>query len=190
MPISSNQIQQLRLRYTVAQETYEREHVRATKAKLDLEIVREARAVAQTVAATVQQQAHRRIAEVVTRCLEAVFGEEAYRFQIQFEEKRGRTEARLLFVRDGLEIDPLSGAGGGVVDVAAFALRLSVLVLSRPVLRRVLFLDEPFRYVSREYWPAVRRLLESLAEEMQVQIVMVTHQEGLRTGTIIEVGGE
>jgi len=83
----------------------------------------------------------------------------------------------------------MTAAGGGVVDVAAFALRLSCLMLSKPPLRRILILDEPFKYVSerRGYRERVRQLLESLAEEMGIQILMVTHIEALQTGDIVEL---
>lgn len=147
----------------------------------------EAQELAQHVAQQVQQQAHDQIAGVVSRCLSAVF-DEPYIFRIVFERKRGRTEARLSFERDGMEVDPLTASGGGVVDVAAFALRLSCLMLAQPPLRRVMILDEPFRFVSEDYRERVRKLLETLAEEMGVQFVLVTHMNELKTGTVVELG--
>lgn len=148
-----------------------------------------AQKIAQGVAEAVQQQAHARIAAVVTRCLKAVFGEDAYEFRIDFAQKRGKTEARLLFVRDGVDVDPTTAAGGGCVDVAAFALRLACLVLSLPRRRKLLVLDEPFKWVSKDYRPAVRELLLKLSEELGVQIVMVTHMPDLMVGNVIEIGG-
>lgn len=133
-----------------------------------------AQTVAQTVAAAVQRTAHDRIASVVSRCLEAVF-DDPYEFRIEFDRKRGRTEARLEFVRDGSALDPTTAAGGGVVDVAAFALRLSALILSRPTVRPVLVLDEPFRFVSRDYSPRVRDLVSALAADLKIQFILVTH---------------
>ncbi len=117
-----------------------------------------------------------------------MFEEEAYEFQIRFEEKRGKTEAALLFVRDGLEVAPLESSGGGVVDVAAFALRLAALLLARPLKRRLLVLDEPFRFVSAEYRPKIRSMIEQLAEEFEVQFIIVTHIQDLVMGRVVEVG--
>ena len=150
------------------------------------ESVSEAQELAQNVAQAVQQKAHDQIAEVVSRCLEAVF-DEPYEFRIHFERKRGRTEARLTFERDGMEVDPMTASGGGVVDVASFALRLSCLILNKPPLRRILIMDEPFKYVSEEYRERVRELLETLAQEMGVQLLMVTHINELKTGTVLEL---
>lgn len=149
----------------------------------------EAQGIVQAVAETVQAEAHDRIAGVVTRCLAAVF-DKPYEFQIRFERARGRTEARLVFVRDGQELDPLDASGGGVVDVAAFALRLSSLMLARPACRRVVVMDEPFKFVSVGRRDRVRAMLESLAEDLDVQFVMVTHMDELRCGTIVELEGD
>lgn len=162
----------------------ERAALKGLKAKIaDLKAAQE---LAQRVAEAVQESAHQQIAAVVTRCLGAVFGEDAYEFRIRFERKRGKTEAKLLFARDGLEVDPLSAAGGGVVDVAAFALRLACLVLSRPRKRLLLILDEPFKHLSKDYRPQVRRLVETLAKEMGVQFIFVSHAPDLATGKVVE----
>lgn len=147
-----------------------------------------AQAIAQTAAAAVQRQAHDQIARVVSRCLAAVF-DDPYTFTITFERKRGRTEARLGLRRGDLETDPRDGVGGGVVDVAAFALRVAALVLSRPARRRLIVLDEPFKWVSAEYRPRLRLMLETLADELAVQFVIVTHFADLQIGKVIEIHG-
>jgi len=171
----------------LTEEKVERERSLLDKANQGVETTVEAQKILQGIAATLQQQAHRRIADVVTRCLEAVFEDEAYEFKINFEEKRGKTEARLLFVRNGLEIDPLSSSGGGAIDVAAFALRLACLMLARPVKRRLLVLDEPLRFLSASYRPRVRALIEQLAEEFDVQFILVTHIQDLVMGKVVEI---
>ena len=142
--------------------------------------------LAQIVAQGIQQKAHDRIASVTSKCLETIF-EEPYRFQIIFERKRGKTEARLVFERDGLEIEPLTASGGGVIDVASFALRLSAISLTKPHVRKIMILDEPFRFLSAEYRPRVRDMLQELAEEYGFQFVMVTHIEELICGKCIRL---
>lgn len=146
-----------------------------------------AQQIVQQVAQEVQNVVHRRISGIVTRCLAAVFDDQAYEFRIDVDIKRGRTEARMLFVRDGVEVDPLTASGGGVVDVASFALRLAALCLSRPPRRKLLVLDEPFRFVSAGYRDKVRDLLLVLSEELEVQIIMVTHDVALRVGTVVHL---
>lgn len=164
----------LAAQYDHARQSVRDERAALKSAREHLANVTEAQKILQTVAQAVQQTAHKRIADVVSRCLEAVF-DEPYSFKIEFERKRGKTEARLSFVRDGLEIDPLTAAGGGVVDVAAFALRVAALILSRPPLRRLIVLDEPFSHVKppEVLGPRICEMIQALSQEFGIQFIIV-----------------
>lgn len=146
-----------------------------------------AQAIVQEISQNIQQQVHTKIANIVSKCLAAVF-DEPYEFKIIFEQKRGRTEASLVFERAQMQVDPLSSSGGGVVDVASFALRLACLLLRKPPLAKVLILDEPFKFVSSEYRENVRAMLEQLSKEMDIQFIMVTHIPELVAGKVIRLG--
>jgi DNA repair exonuclease SbcCD ATPase subunit len=172
--------------YKSACELAETEEATLTLTRQKLSNREESRKVFQEVSKAVQEAAHARIASVVSKCLETVF-DSPYEFHIKFETKRGRTEAQLVFLRDGIEVDPMSASGGGVVDVASFALRLACLSLSRPPLRKLLVLDEPFKFVSKDYRRQIRQLLETLADEMGFQFFFVTHIPDLQCGRIVTV---
>jgi len=148
----------------------------------------QAREIAQAVAKEIQTQAHHRIVGIVSECLRIVF-DDPYEMKVDFVTKRGRTEAVLGFERNGVVVDPMTAAGGGVVDVAAFALRLSCLLLTRPEVRRVLILDEPFRSPSPHYRERIRQMIERLAERLKIQFIVVTNIEELETGTVVEIRG-
>lgn len=135
----------------------------------------------------VQESIQVKVAKLVSDCLEYVF-EEPYEFRIVFEEKRNTTEARLVFMRDGEEIEPMSASGGGVIDVAAFGLRLACLMLTTPTVRPLMVMDEPFRFLSVQYRDRVRSLIEQLAEEYDCQFIIVTHMDELRIGTVVDLG--
>lgn len=145
-----------------------------------------AQKITQQVAESVQENAHKQISAVVSKCLETVF-DEPYEFQIKFDQKRGKTEARLVFVRDGNEIDPTTAAGGGVIDIAAFALRLACLILSQPRRRKLMILDEPFRFVSAGHRERVREMIETLSRDLEMQFIQVTHIQELVLGNVIEL---
>lgn len=136
-----------------------------------------AQVIIQQVAQATQQELEYRVSELVTLALSSVFPD-PYQFKLRFVVRRGKTEADLLFLRGEQEIDPLSASGGGVVDVAAFALRVALWRLSNG-LRPVLVLDESFKWVSSSYLPAAGKMLRSLSERMGVQIILVTHLEPL-----------
>jgi len=146
-----------------------------------------AQEILQLCAQAVQQQVHTRICQVVTSCLQTVFGEGTYEFHIRFEKKRGKTEANLVLLREGVEFDPLNSTGGGVVDVVAFALRMSCLCLHRPRLSKVLVLDEPMKNVSEVYQENVKLMMVGLAKDMKVQMIIVTHNPIYEAGDIITI---
>ena len=173
--------------YNLAASQEVAEQTALAKVKQRVDIISQSQAVLQTIAQGIQNQAHSRIARIATRCLKSIFGPESYELKVEFEQKRGKTEANLVLVRDGIEMEPVESAGGGVIDVLSFALRIAALVLARPSLRRVLVLDEPFKHVSSQYRPGVRALIETLAEEMEIQFILVTHSQELMIGNIVEI---
>ena len=156
-------------------------------AKDEQAAVHEAIVVVQQLAQTLQDKAHSQLKQIVSRCLSVVMEDDAYEFDILFEQKRNKTEARLVFYRGELEVDPMTAAGGTCVDLVSFALRLSLLVFQRPAGRRLLVLDEPFKFVSRDYLPRVRQLLEALSEELDIQFIIVTHLPELTIGKVVEL---
>jgi ABC-type glutathione transport system ATPase component len=180
------EVAQLALRLSHARRSVHDESIALTNANHVLQRTQDAQEILQLIAQAVQQRAHERLSAVVTKCLESVF-EDPYQFKIEFERKRGRTEASLRFTRRELDADPLSSTGGGVVDVAAFALRVACLMLHRPRLSKVVILDEPFKFVSAQYRENVRAMLEELAKDLGIQIVLVSHIEELEAGKVIEL---
>lgn len=176
------------MQHKVAVASLLREQASLEASKQELTDALAAQTFLQDAAAAIQESVHRQIAGVVTRCLKTVFGVGCYEFRISFEKRRGKTEAEMSFVRDGQEVDPLEAAGGGAVDVASFALRLACLLLTRPQRRKLLVMDEPFRFVNgAEYQERAAQLLETLAEELDFQFVIVTDDEWLKLGTVVEL---
>ena len=112
----------------------------------------------------------------------------AYDFRIEFVKRRNKTEADLYFERDGNRYE-YGQVGGGVLDVAAFALRLASLVLRRPPVRKVLVLDEPAKMLSEKggNLERFRDLLETLANETGFQFIIVSHNPKLEIGKVVRL---
>ena len=152
----------------------------------------EAQTIIRTVALQTQQELQFRISSITTAALEAVFPD-PYEFQLQFVERGGKTEADAVFLRDGEPIDPMSGSGGGAVDIAAFSLRASAWKLAPN--RPTIILDEPFRMLSSDLMPKAASMLAELSQKLGLQIIMVTHREELfevanRTFFVAKRGGK
>lgn len=70
----------------------------------------------------------------------------------------------------------LDARGGGVAALCGVLLRAIVLRLL-PDRRQVLVLDEATAHLSEAYLPASAALFRSLADDLGLQLVLVTHQE-------------
>lgn len=181
-----DKIKELEALYAQSKIAYKQARTDFEEAKEQFDVSLQAQSILQDLAKQTQQQAHQRIAQIVTKCLQSVF-DKPYEFKIHFEQKRGRTEAHMVFVKDGHEVDTLSASGGGLVDVASFALRLACLILSRPSPRRFIALDEPFKFVSEYYRPMIRQLLEELASQTKFTFLITTHIPELEVGNVIRI---
>ncbi len=174
--------------YEHARRVCKEEKQNLREANENLLAAQEAQKLLQEIAQKVQEHAHSQIASVVSRCLEAVYGEEAYRFKIDFQKKRGRTEAILSFVcGDSVYSDPTNESSGGQMLLAAFALRVASLVLEFPQKRRFLALDEPFRDLDRGAREKIGVLLETLAKELGFQFLLTTHDLTISVGKEVEL---
>lgn len=137
-----------------------------------LDIARKARAIIQTVAEQTQKQIEYHISNLVSLALASVFPD-PYEFKIQFVQRRNRTEADLIFIKDDNEGTPIDVSGGGPLDVASFALRASIWSI-KPT-RNVLILDEPFGFVSRDLQYKCSEMVKMISEKLNIQIIMVSH---------------
>lgn len=147
-----------------------------------IDISATAQEILQIVAKDTQNMFVSNISDVVSSALEAVFGENSYKFSVEFVQRRGKTEVDMYFIRDGEKIDPLSSSGGGAVDVASFALRVavwSILVNSNRKISNTIILDEPFRFLSRELQPLAGNMLKMLSDKLGIQFIIVTHNQDI-----------
>ena len=146
--------------------------------KRDLLAYEKANEIIKKVGLNTQKQLQYQISEIASLALEAIFPD-PYTLEIEFVERRGKTECDLLFARKEEKIDPISASGGGAIDIAAFALRVASWSMSFPQPRNVLILDEPFRYLSIDLLPLAGMVLKQISQKLNLQIIMVTHSEEL-----------
>lgn len=116
------------------------------------------------------------IGQIVSEGLAGVFGEKL-EMVVELAQSGDRPTARFA-VRDsrGLETEIMDARGGGLVNVVSFLLRVLVLLSARPAMRRLLVLDETWNNVSAEYIPNLIALIQRIAEDGDVQMLIVTHR--------------
>jgi DNA repair exonuclease SbcCD ATPase subunit len=145
---------------------------REEQGNTDMIALEQALVFVQDVAQKTQSQLGNHIQDVVNTALETCFPGE-YQFQLVFEIKRNKTEARLVFMKNGYEINPMEASGGGVVDVASFALRIAAWSLGKT--NNTICLDEPMKFLSRDLQPRAGEILQEISRKLGIQFIMVSH---------------
>lgn len=130
-----------------------------------------------------RQQSKNIIENIVTLCLRYVF-KTNIRFIIKDEMSQKSTGMEFYVTDEYGNTDnltkPEDSRGGGIVDVVSLGLRLSISeILTRNGILGPIILDEPAKYVSKEYIPNVGLYLKGFSEEYDRQIIMVTHDDYL-----------
>ncbi len=140
--------------------------------------IEKAQLIIQTVAQQTQEQLEYRISELVSLALNAVFPD-PYELELEFVLRRNKTEADLYLSKNGKRFDPLSSTGGGVIDIASFALRLALWALNPKRTSNVFIFDEPFRFLSKDLQPKAGQMLKEISSKLGIQIILVSHNEAI-----------
>lgn len=124
-----------------------------------------------------QKQLEFHLSEQVSLAMEAVFPD-PYMLKVDFQEKRGKTEANFLFVRDELELDPIGNVGGGTIDIASLALRIAYWAIRQDKkVRPLLLLDEPFsRLKGEETNRQALAMIQAISKKLGLQIIMISDE--------------
>jgi len=133
--------------------------------------------IVKQVGLATQKQLEYHLSEQVSLAMEAVF-DDPYHLKINFMEKRGKTEAEILFCRRDMELPPIGFTGGGAIDIASLALRIAYLSMRQDrKVRPFLLLDEPFSRLKGEN--ANKRalaIIQEISRNLGLQIIMVSDE--------------
>jgi DNA repair exonuclease SbcCD ATPase subunit len=156
----------------------------STKATVvDIAIVdhTEAATVLQKISQSQQAFLQGKLESLVSYALTTIFGK-TYQFQAVFDVRGNQTELSFKVADENGNFQDLKRShGGGLISVVAFLLRVIVLLSVGSEYRRLLVLDEPFVQLSEEYLPAFTGFLKDFTKQADLQIVMITHNEELRS---------
>lgn len=137
----------------------------------------EAQTILIEVAKLTQEELEYHISEMVTLAMAAVF-DNPYELDVEFVQRRNRTECDLNFMRNGKIADPLGSSGGGAVDVACFALRVALWSLPEKGARtrNVIIEDEPLKWLKGGSLPEKGALMrKEISEKLGVQLISISH---------------
>lgn len=115
------------------------------------------------------------LATIVSEGLCQVFGGEL-EVRIEAGRKADMSSIRFQLIKDGQEEDIMEGQGGGYINIIAFLLRVLLILAARPLLRRLLVLDEPFAMVSPEFRHSTAEMAATLVDRLDFQMIMITQE--------------
>jgi ABC-type thiamine transport system ATPase subunit len=122
-----------------------------------------------------QRKFQQSTATIVSEGLSHVFGEEL-QLQIKPSTKADMSAVEFVLIKDGEEEDIVEGQGGGYIGIIAFLLRVLLILASRPLLRLVLILDEPFAHLSIEFRQPLAEMMAALIDRLSFQLLMITQE--------------
>lgn len=146
----------------------------------ELNVIERAQEICNAVARDTQSMLSVKADDIVNLCLSICYPRQ-YRFHLDFETVRGKSEVRFRFydlVNDTEVEDIMNVTGGGLTDVVSIALRLVAYSLSDT--DNVLILDEPCKFVSADLRDKVGEMLSTISHNLNLQIICVTHIEELK----------
>ncbi len=135
-----------------------------------------ARDVVNDVLCVTQNEVKGFIEEVVSLALSTVHGSQ-FGFEIEYDIKRNQSEASFWIIEDGERNAPDFDSGGGVVDTAAFALRVAIYTLMNPKPAPIFILDEPAKHLSDNLQGAFGIMLNKISELLGIQIIFISQSE-------------
>lgn len=144
----------------------------------------------QKVATQLQNKLSIKINEFVTYALVYVFESDKYKFDLEFVEKRGKTEVEMKLTTPdgGVMLDSINdiATGGGVLNVIAFALRIALWHLQTNK-ENFFIMDEPFANISADRLGNMANLVQEISERMGVQFIFVSHLEKFNNEKFIKI---
>lgn len=115
-----------------------------------------------------------KVVNLVSFGLQSVFKDNSIKLVVHTRTQRNQKFYTLAVSIGGVETEDFDACSGGVVNVLSFMLRVVMLSISSR--RRFLVLDEPFPGLSKEYRDNLGEFLKLLAEKLDMQFLIVSHQ--------------
>lgn len=148
-----------------------------TKIKKQIEVCATSHFLLIEVSKAIQKQFKKRVEVLITNAIQSIY-DYPYIFKLQFEHKRNNIEVRPIIKKGKTELVPKDDMGGGVLDVISIGFQIILWYLQNPRTRKILFLDEPFRFLG-SYSRKAGFMLKYLSRYFGLQIIMTSHDDKL-----------
>ncbi len=121
--------------------------------------------------------------KLVTYTIQYIFEDDRFQFALEFD-RRG-SMGTLYFNLKTPELQEkaniLDTDSGGLISIVSLALRLVIIESLQPKNTGFLLFDESFEGLSEDYLSKAGQFLSTISKKLNRQIIMITHQESLKT---------
>lgn len=140
----------------------------------EIEALEKAQRIIQTVAKQTVTNLEVHFSDIGSLAIASVFPYPVT-FKAVVELRRGQVEIDTLFEEFGKSQKPEGSSGGGIVDVADYALVIACWVLDQN--RPTIIFDEPFRNVSPSFHKKLSEMVKAISEDFGLQQIIISHSE-------------
>lgn len=168
-------------RHEVAQATAERAGMEALQEQDRARAALFAQAIA-ALNQTIQMVSAANVADLtadVNAGLRSIFHDQDLEFRVVDEVKRNSISYRFELLHDGVA-GSTRNFGGSVYAVVALVLKVKFLIYAKCF--PMLVMDESLRFVSKEYVARTSQFLRSLADGLDMDILLITHEPAFAAG--------
>ena len=130
----------------------------------------------QIVSANYRDQLCNLFTSLVTEALTSIF-ERDIKFKITLSSYRKEPAVDVSVIENGLEIDPQKSCGGGLNDIISFVIKVIFIHLKKT--SKIIILDEPLKFLSRDYVEQSSNFIRDISKRMNIQIIIVSHKPDL-----------
>ena len=113
---------------------------------------------------------------LVSEALTSIFDRDI-RFKINLYSYRNEPAVDITVIENGLEVDPQKSCGGGLNDIISFVIKIIFIYLKKT--SKILILDEPLKFLSRDYIEQSSNFIRDISKRMEIQIIIVSHKPDL-----------
>ena len=129
-----------------------------------------------SVSANYRDQLCNLFTSLVTEALTSIF-EKDIRFNIKLYSYRNEPAIDVSVIENNLEVDPQKSCGGGLNDIISFVIKIIFIYLKKS--SRIIILDEPLKFLSRDYIEQSSNFIRDISKRMNIQIILVSHKPDL-----------
>ena len=145
------------------------------KSQRDLEIHEKASIALKDLIRVVSTENITQIETLVNSAIKSVMPDKRVFFKIESVIRRDLTEYEFQVIRQGSnEPGSTESNGGGLFALIAFVLKITFNVLSKKA--PLVVLDESLSFISEQYLLPTSNLINQIAEEFNLTVLLVTHQ--------------